>query len=402
MHSMQDAGGGKTAASTLSVPSVNSEPMGEGVTVPKRWDGEGSTTNIPVDSTVAITHGDEDEVSMLSSDSIGSTNVNVPASTATTTDNAGVEPQVVPVGNSATHSGAGAENTQAETGSGAKGLRHVRYDDSTDISGIPDLPVVIAKEEGHAKAAVTDISGIPDLPEVIAEEEGHANTAVEPRARLRRARRDETEASKAEARRRFWDGVKPARADSNLGFPLQLNRPGLSMVTLRAAMKLKKKANVIQAKSVMHTYILNPRSPRMRYWKNWMVVNIMFTVLVTPWRISFQSPAEAFGLVLAGIVNISYIVDTVLHFFTAVETESALLTDRKEIARRYLTSWFLLDLLTCFPYTTVLRNIIPASMRVLAPMRGLRLLKLLKVVKVYTMHYEVSVTLKAPPSAAPQ
>lgn len=164
----------------------------------------------------------------------------------------------------------------------------------------------------------------------------------------------------------------------------------MSMATLRAAMKLKKKANVIQAKSVMSKYIVDPRTSRMQSWKNWMFVNIMFTVLVTPWRISFRCPAEAFGLTLAAIANISFIVDTVLHFFTAVVTESGLLTERKEIARRYITSWFFLDLVTCLPYTTLLRSVIPASLRVMAPMRGLRLLKLLKVVKVYTLHYEVS------------
>ena len=175
-----------------------------------------------------------------------------------------------------------------------------------------------------------------------------------------------------------------------LVLPARAGKPGLSMVTLMAAMKLKKKANVIQAKSVLSKYILNPRSLRMQYWRNWMLVNIMFTVLVTPLRISFEVPAKAFGLVLAGIVNISFIADTVLHFFTAVETESALLTNRKEIARRYLKSWFFLDLLTCFPYTSLLRRAIPPSLIITAPLRGMRLLKLLKVVKVYTMHYEVS------------
>lgn len=370
---MQDAD--EAAVSTLSVPSMNSELMSGGITVPKRRVGERDSpaTDIPAGSTIEIAHGDDDEFSLLSSASSKSATSSVPITTATTTttnNNLGLGAQVGPVGKSATQTGVGARSdSQAESGGGDKGqARSGSYGDTTETSDIPNIPVVPSTQQGHDE------------------------TAIEPRGRLRQARQDLSEASKAEARRRFWDGVKPARVDSNQVLPIEGGTPGLSIVTLRAAMKLKRKANVIQAKSVMNRYILNPRAPHMQYWKNWMVVNIMFTVLVTPWRISFNVPAQAFGLTLAGIVNISYIVDTVLHFFTAIETESVLLTDRKEIARRYLTSWFLLDLLTCFPYTTVLRNVVPASMRVLAPMRGLRLLKLLKVVKVYTMHYEVSAT----------
>lgn len=246
---------------------------------------------------------------------------------------------------------------------------------STTTDDIPKIPVVLATSTTAAAAEPRCVKKIPLAPQ---------------RERFLRTHRIHTEASKTEARGRFWDGLKPARSNSTVLNPQGAGSPGISMVTLRAIMKLKKKASVIQAKTEMNKYIMDPRTRRMQYWKNWMLMNIMFTVLVTPWRISFQLPITALGLVLAGIVNISFIVDTVLHFFLAVETEAGLLTDRTEIARRYVKSWFFLDLLTCVPYTTVLRNAIPASMRVLAPMRGLRLLKLLKVVKVYTVHYEVS------------
>lgn len=192
----------------------------------------------------------------------------------------------------------------------------------------------------------------------------------------------------SETRESFAAGTKPTRKASNL-LPTLAGSNRVSMATVRAAIKLKKRANAIHAKSVLDWSILDPRSPRMRSWKNWMFMNIMYTVLVVPWRISFNLPAQAFGLTLSGIANVSFVVDTVLHFFTAVETESGLVTDHAVILRRYLSSWFIIDLVTCLPYTTLLRDSIPASMRVLTPLRGLRLLSLLKVAKVYAMHYEV-------------
>ncbi|CAM9289976.1 unnamed protein product, partial [Laminaria digitata] len=210
------------------------------------------------------------------------------------------------------------------------------------------------------------------------------------RGRFRRSRSAVPVESPLELRERFWTGVKlPTRKKSNL-LPTLTGSNRITMATVRAAIKLKKKANVIQAKSVLNWSILDPRSPRMRSWKNWMFMNIMYTVLVVPWRISFNLPAQAFGLTLSGIANVSFIIDTVLHFFTAVETESGLVTDHGIILRQYLSSWFIIDLVTCLPYTTLLRDSIPASLRVLTPLRGLRLLSLLKVAKVYAMHYEVS------------
>lgn len=321
-----------------------------------------------------------------------SKSMDVPTTTARSVPVCGENggPRSASDGCSSTHVGEN-RNRTGETGAGSKNSYGAASKGSTHYLSNG------SRGEETVKVGSTTTDDIPNIPVVIATT---TTTTTEPRCvnkvppaaqpkRFLRTHRIHTEASKAEARGRFWDGVKPSRENSTMLNPPGAGSPGLSMVTLRAIMKLKKKATVMQAKTVMTKYIMDPRSGRMQYWKNWMLMNIMFTVLVTPWRISFQLPVTAFGLVLAGIVNISFIVDTVLHFFLAVETEAGLLTDRKEIARRYVKSWFFLDLLTCFPYTTVLRNVIPASMRILAPMRGLRLLKLLKVVKVYTMHYEV-------------
>lgn len=353
------------------MPSVDSQPPEAGGRIPRREGdaGGGSTSSVTDSSThssLPSIRGDEDEICVVSLASDRSTAANTPTTNNNTVASTAVEEHAAPTQNSIGKIKPEAvRSDRAGNGSGEQGLRDLN---STTRGSIPNIPVVFATQEGQESK-----SGKPS-----------------PGVRFGWAHRAVNEETKAQAGRKFWAGVKPARVNSMLVVPARSGPPGLSMVTLRAAMKLKRKANVIQAKSVLSKNILDPRSLRVQYWKNWMLVNIMFTVLVTPWRISFQVPARAFGLVLAGIVNISFIADTVLHFFTAVETESALLTDRKEIARRYIRSWFLIDLLSCVPYNTLLRNVIPPSLMIMGPVRALRLLKLLKVVKVYTMHYEVS------------
>eukprot|EP00752_Nemacystus_decipiens_P013801 g12253.t1 len=361
------------AAAPLSLPPADSPPIEEGDRTPRHSEGGDAFSPITdsTSSSLPVIRADEDEIISPSSRRPVA-NINVHAISAATdplaSSDVGEHEQAAPAQDSSGHHEPGAVGLDGQEAGGSGGEHGLRDLNSATRGSIPNIPVVFATAQGQ----------------------GARREKPFQRGRFGRAHRAVNEETKAEARREFWAGVKPARVNSMLVQPAGDGKPGLSLGALRAAMKFKKKANVIQAKSALSKYILTPRSLRMQYWKNWMLVNIMFTVLVTPLRISFQVPAEAFGLVLAGIVNISFIADTVLHFFTAVETESTLVTDRKEIARRYLKSWFFLDLLTCIPFTTLLRHVIPPSLMILAPLRGLRLLKLLKVVKVYTVHYEVS------------
>ena len=188
---------------------------------------------------------------------------------------------------------------------------------------------------------------------------------------------------------RFWKGIKlPRKTSEDALQPIKLPR-NITMVTMRAALKLKERAIAFIAKSTLSKTILDPHSARMQLWKNWMLVNIMYTVLDVPWRISFDSRGGVFALVLSSVANMSFVVDTILHFFTAVKTDTGIVVDQREISRRYLSSWFVIDVVSCVPFTTLLRDFVAPSLRVLTPMRGLRLLSLLKVAKVYALHYEV-------------
>lgn len=188
--------------------------------------------------------------------------------------------------------------------------------------------------------------------------------------------------SPSQRQERFWENVRDNR-------PIEEGPPSLSSIAMTAVQSVIKLKNIHMLKSTRNKFVLDPRSTRRRLWKNWMLLNIMYTVLVVPWRLSFQTRAGALGLVLNSVANVSFIVDTVLHFFTAVETDTGLMTNQRKIVRRYLSSWFLIDAVSCIPFTALLRDRAGPSLKNLTPIRGLRLLSLLKVVKVYALHYEV-------------
>lgn len=61
------------------------------------------------------------------------------------------------------------------------------------------------------------------------------------------------------------------------------------------------------------------------------------------------------SFVIGLIINVIFIVDTVLIFFKAyVDGDGKLVVFRSTIARKYLTSWFVVDVLACFPSDVIL------------------------------------------------
>jgi len=54
------------------------------------------------------------------------------------------------------------------------------------------------------------------------------------------------------------------------------------------------------------------------------------------------------------VIDLFFCVDIVINFFSAIESENGdLITDRKQIAIRYLTTWFLLDLASSLPISAI-------------------------------------------------
>ena len=61
------------------------------------------------------------------------------------------------------------------------------------------------------------------------------------------------------------------------------------------------------------------------------------------------------NFIIGLLVNLVFVVDTVLIFFKAyVDGDGKLVVFRSTIARRYLTSWFVVDVLACFPSDVIL------------------------------------------------
>ncbi|KAK6136509.1 hypothetical protein DH2020_029745 [Rehmannia glutinosa] len=102
--------------------------------------------------------------------------------------------------------------------------------------------------------------------------------------------------------------------------------------------------------------ILSPMDSRYRCWETVMVVLVAYSAWVCPYEIAFLGSKTDTPLYIAdNIVDIFFVVDIVLTFFVAYidSTTQLLVRDSRKIAKRYLSTWFIMDVASTIPFLTI-------------------------------------------------
>ena len=108
-------------------------------------------------------------------------------------------------------------------------------------------------------------------------------------------------------------------------------------------------------------------------WDLIMVVFLFYTFFVTPYRIAFDDESILFAI-SDQIVDFVFLADIIITFFMAFYNSQFILIDkRKDIAKSYLKSWFIIDVISILPFN------------LLAISGGNRMLRGVKIPKFYKM-----------------
>ncbi|GMY05161.1 potassium channel AKT2/3 isoform X1 [Fagus crenata] len=103
-------------------------------------------------------------------------------------------------------------------------------------------------------------------------------------------------------------------------------------------------------------WIISPMDSRYRCWETYMVFLVAYSAWVYPFEVAFLNSSPNRELWIAdNIVDLFFGVDIVLTFFVAyIDSRTQLLVrDSKKIAKRYLSTWFLMDLASTIPFEGV-------------------------------------------------
>jgi hypothetical protein len=97
--------------------------------------------------------------------------------------------------------------------------------------------------------------------------------------------------------------------------------------------------------------VISPTSSFRTKWDVTFLIFITYNLMDIPFRVAFEVEVEMWGPldIFNLLIDLFFLVDVILNFRTGFFKDGIYVTDKKEIAKTYLKSWFALDFLTRYP-----------------------------------------------------
>ncbi|KAG9410489.1 hypothetical protein AC1031_018529 [Aphanomyces cochlioides] len=121
-------------------------------------------------------------------------------------------------------------------------------------------------------------------------------------------------------------------------------------------LRSKKVFNIaVAADTTKRRFLISPDSKVYKCWQLILVAIIYYQVVAIPYVLAFTtSDTNPLDDSVSLVTSAIFLLDIVLNFFTAIaDPEKGLITNRREIAIRYLRGWFLLDIISAIPIDAI-------------------------------------------------
>ena len=97
-----------------------------------------------------------------------------------------------------------------------------------------------------------------------------------------------------------------------------------------------------------------PENIYKQYWNVVMIFLMLYVAIFVPFQVSFITNQDDFIWFLQYLdpfINFLFFIDIIINFISAFEDPKTgnQIVDLKIISRDYLTSWFLIDFISCLP-----------------------------------------------------
>ncbi|KAK3252858.1 hypothetical protein CYMTET_37867, partial [Cymbomonas tetramitiformis] len=154
-------------------------------------------------------------------------------------------------------------------------------------------------------------------------------------------------------------------------------------------------------------FVINPENRHRQNWDLLLIVCLLNTAYLIPFRLSFiaQNEASLGILVFDWITDIIFMLDVFVNFVTSVEDNGGqMIREPKEIALRYLRGWFFIDLIAATPWDWFFgqgtggpsMTRVTRLFKVARLMKLLRMLRMLRIVKILIKMAQMERNLKHP------
>ena len=178
----------------------------------------------------------------------------------------------------------------------------------------------------------------------------------------------------------FWSGV---RGIVGIHSSHHVN-PKILLLNDRDKHATQNKAVALNNKKALSDLrLFHPNGIRKMSWEILSAYAVLYTMLEVPFRIAFvaDQPKHFILNSLEAAVVVVFLLDVLIAFNTAYiePTTNLLVTDRKIIAQKYISSFFLLDLMSAIPWdVTTFSNTKASHLESIRVLRFLRLIRMSK------------------------
>ena len=169
------------------------------------------------------------------------------------------------------------------------------------------------------------------------------------------------------------------------GAPIDDN-DGVPVGALKVPFDKQRQAEVVEGATELfeHPFVVTPDAKWRQGWDTLMICVLIYIGITVPYRLSFDSPAKGFYLVINIFSEIVLNADIVVSFRTAYfdPEKGTIVTDPKLIAHRYLRSWAVLDVPSATPFEILnLIFYVDPSLRLMQMVRLVQLLRVFRVAR---------------------
>ena len=131
-------------------------------------------------------------------------------------------------------------------------------------------------------------------------------------------------------------------------------------------------------------YILDPLGTWRVRWSFVIIVLVIYSILMVPFRIGWVSDESTAGAIADYCIDALFLVDIFVNFNTAYvdDVSEIMVYEYDRIARRYIRSWFLVDFICCFPLEVLMDDITVKSANYFHSFKLLRFLRFVRLTKL--------------------
>jgi len=135
-------------------------------------------------------------------------------------------------------------------------------------------------------------------------------------------------------------------------------------------------------------FVIRADSEHVRRWDIAIFFALIFTAIVTPYEVALLEASLDPLFFINRVIDLMFVCDMIMNFFLTYYEEGQFsgrwITDRAKIRRRYLRSWFIIDLFSIIPFdvlSVVKQNQSISKLKIVRIVRLLRLLKMVRILK---------------------